>query len=60
MNGAAKIMNGCRRPQRLVQMRSLSTPTQSGISDEKMPSPPMAKPIRVSELGVLCSRMTGR
>ena len=45
MKGAAKIMKGCRRPQRFVQMRSLSTPTQMGMSDEKMPSPPMAKPI---------------
>ena len=53
MNGPAKIMNGCRRPQRLVQMRSLRTPTHSGMSDEKMPSPPMANPMRVSELGVV-------
>ena len=49
MKGPAKIMNGWRRPQRLVQIRSLSTPTQRGIRAEKMPSPPMAKPMRVAE-----------
>jgi len=63
MKGAAKIMNGCRRPHRLVQILSLATPTKIGISDEKMPSPPMAKPMSVPLAGLplsMGSRMTGR
>ncbi len=59
MNGAAKIMKGCRLPQRLVQIRSLITPTQRGIRAEKMPSPPMAKPIKVADC-VYRSRISGR
>ncbi len=50
MNGAAKIMKGCRRLQRSVQIRSLMTPTTTGIKAENIPSPPMAKPMSVAEL----------